>query len=139
MDVPWPLSLFAPMQFLKHFTIYLLTLSTLGSTLTVPLVYLDFEMRRDYIADTLCINREEPITVCRGSCYLELNLENKSQNQEAAPVSHGNLLTFFIQQLGAAEIEPTTPSVIDRLLTKHAEGKPIKISISVFHPPNGLV
>jgi hypothetical protein len=31
-------------------------------------------LNRQYIADVLCINKEEPITMCYGQCFLEKNL-----------------------------------------------------------------
>ncbi|MEL7003798.1 MAG: hypothetical protein AAFN93_13830 [Bacteroidota bacterium] len=48
----------------------------------VPLIHLDFELRRDYIAEVLCINRDEPITVCGGSCFLSDQLERASDHQK---------------------------------------------------------
>ena len=34
-----------------------------------------FEINRDYIAKVLCINRDEPITMCHGQCFLDRNLD----------------------------------------------------------------
>jgi hypothetical protein len=36
----------------------------------MPLLYLDFEIRRDYIVANLCENRDRPIMNCNGKCYL---------------------------------------------------------------------
>ena len=33
-----------------------------------------FNLNRDYIAKVLCINKEEPITMCYGQCFLKRNL-----------------------------------------------------------------
>jgi hypothetical protein len=34
-----------------------------------------FHMNREYIAEVLCINKEEPITMCYGQCFLDKNLD----------------------------------------------------------------
>ena len=49
----------------------------------IPLVYLDFEIRRDYIAEVLCVKKDEPITVCGGQCFLNNQLEQARQQQES--------------------------------------------------------
>jgi hypothetical protein len=33
-----------------------------------------FQANRDYIAEVLCINKEKPITLCHGQCFLDRNL-----------------------------------------------------------------
>ncbi len=42
-----------------------------------------FKINQAYIAANLCINRFEAIPVCKGSCYLEnqLNLDQKQQQK----------------------------------------------------------
>ncbi|UTW62327.1 hypothetical protein KFE98_20365 [bacterium SCSIO 12741] len=37
--------------------------------------FVDFKINQDYIAEVLCINRNEPITMCYGQCYLVDQLE----------------------------------------------------------------
>ena len=34
-----------------------------------------FDLNRDYIAEVLCINKEEPLTICHGQCFLNKNLK----------------------------------------------------------------
>lgn len=33
-----------------------------------------FQAHRDYIAEVLCVNKEEPMTMCYGQCFLDRNL-----------------------------------------------------------------
>jgi hypothetical protein len=33
-----------------------------------------FQANRDYIAEALCVNREKPMTLCMGQCFLDRNL-----------------------------------------------------------------
>jgi hypothetical protein len=34
-----------------------------------------FQLNREYVAEVLCINKEKPITMCYGKCFLENNLK----------------------------------------------------------------
>ncbi len=40
----------------------------------IPLLYLDFEIRRDYIVANLCDNRNRPQLNCNGKCFLAKKL-----------------------------------------------------------------
>lgn len=127
------------MPFFKHLGVYVLILSTIGSTLTIPLVYLDFEMRREYIAEVLCINRDKPITVCGGTCYLKLNLEKSQPNSEATPASFANPISFFFQHVAKTDLNKSVALLEIDLFIRTTEGVPNKVSISIFQPPQGLV
>ena len=49
-------------------------------------ILVDFKIHQDYIAEVLCINRDEPITMCNGSCYLKDRLqEAEEKEQEQIP------------------------------------------------------
>lgn len=126
------------MPFFKHLAVSILILSTIGSTLTVPLVYLDFEMRRDYIAKVLCINRDKPITVCGGTCYLELNLEKSQRNSEAIPASFTSVMSFYFQEIEVTDFKKPVALKDQDLFIQTSEGTPNKISLAVFHPPQDL-
>jgi len=59
----------------------LLTLMLVKAWL-IPLVCLDYELRKEYIAKTLCVNRNKPILNCNGKCYLAKKLAAANQQQE---------------------------------------------------------
>ncbi len=47
-----------------------------------------FQMNRQYIAQVLCINREKPMSVCNGQCFLQQNLDiddPDTDDQSTAP------------------------------------------------------
>lgn len=49
----------------------------------IPLVYLDFEIRRDYIVANLCENRDKPILLCNGKCFLTKKLDQAQKQEES--------------------------------------------------------
>ena len=80
----------------RQILVYALILNIVGSTLMVPLIYLDFNLRREYIAKVLCINKEEPITICGGHCYLIKQLGKAGEQQEKeATTNHKSEILFF--------------------------------------------
>jgi hypothetical protein len=56
------------------------------NTMVIPLIYLDFETRKEYISEGLCINKTKPMTICGGKCYLASQLskaQDKHQDQQS--------------------------------------------------------
>jgi len=45
--------------------------------------YIDFELNREYIVQTLCIERDKEVNTCQGQCHLNKEIEkNTSQEEE---------------------------------------------------------
>jgi len=85
---------------MKQLVIYILIANTLASTFMAPIAVLDFELRRDYIEKVLCIERDKPISTCKGSCYLFKRLRNTTtppvqQNEKKDNASKLNISFFF--------------------------------------------
>lgn len=76
------------MVFKRYISLFLLFLISF-KLLVVPFVYLDFELRKEYIIQNLCENRFKPQLHCDGKCYLskqlhkvaEDNARNEAQKQ----------------------------------------------------------
>ncbi len=107
----------------------------------LPLVYLDFEVRRDYIVNYLCVNRDKPALNCNGKCYLAKRIaearEAEQQKTErsfifqlyeilAEPAGTGSSL--LPENMGFTEL--TTLPVY---YTSPLKGRlPV---LGIFHPP----
>jgi hypothetical protein len=75
--------------------------------MVIPLIYLDFETRKEYISEVLCINKTKPMTICGGKCYLVSQL-NKAQDKQQDQQSQSNTIiaiNFFFQYSQIDEIE----------------------------------
>ena len=44
------------------------------------LPYIEYAINKDYIAQNLCINRDNPHSCCQGKCYLEKQLKKSSDS-----------------------------------------------------------
>ncbi len=62
----------------RHIALFLFFLISL-KTLVVPFVYLDFELRKEHIIQTLCENRYKPQLHCDGKCYLAKQLQKVAE------------------------------------------------------------
>lgn len=51
-------------------------------SLMIPMIYLDFELRRDYISRNLCENRNRPQLNCDGKCYLAKKIAAAQEQEE---------------------------------------------------------
>ncbi len=47
----------------------------------MPLLYLDYELRKEFIIDNFCVNKDRPELHCDGKCYLATRLA-AAQEQE---------------------------------------------------------
>lgn len=125
------------MKALKHIVVYFLILNIIGSSLMVPLIYLDFELRRDYIAEVLCINRDEPITVCGGKCYLDLRLEQAAEQREQESQSNSRPVEiyFFNEERTTHKFSYVPGSEASPFLSYVAPGTPRTFAGDIFRPP----
>lgn len=107
------------------------------STFLMPLIYLDYEIRKDYIAEFLCIERDKPITVCYGSCVLSQNLQAAQDAKDDAEKLIPKEFTFYCNEQGSEAIgEATWQLLQDKLPLAYDEDVPSNIfNFDIFHPP----
>ncbi len=115
----------------------LLVFISLANTWLVPLIYLDFELRKEYIAKVLCIERDKPITVCGGSCYITKQLEKVSEQQEKEEKTNTPLFVFFFQKVPSVliDLSPGKLSELDYLAYQEPLYSEPYLS-GVYHPPS---
>ena len=67
-------------MFIKRHIAFFMLLLISFKILIVPFVYLDFELRKEYIVKNLCENRFTPQLHCDGKCYLAKQLHKVAQD-----------------------------------------------------------
>ena len=98
---------------------------------------LDFELNRDYIAKTLCINRTKPKSCCKGSCYLKKKLD-KTDKEEGSSTTNNkdrNEVLFFAEAKSTFNNYTTVFVTNQKHLLPNAENIPNNTAGAVFHPP----
>ena len=116
---------------------YLTLLGVLGSTLMIPLAYLDFELRKEYIQEVLCINREKPEIGCEGKCFLMKKLD-RAQDLPATDRQASNenfQLSFFTGIENQLHYEPVSSLKSVCFSGFMAPDFKSLFPNSIFHPP----
>jgi hypothetical protein len=101
-------------------------------------IYASFELNQEYIASTLCVNRDKPEINCNGKCYLSKKIkqaEEKEKKQELdglkKSLQESSLVkSFSSDDLISFEVQKDYfPTPVDDLLTGNSE---------ILHPPPSL-
>lgn len=95
-----------------------------------------FKINQDFIAENLCTNRFDEVALCKGSCYLEKQLNEEHKQQETVPDLKTVEITLFCQDVShdlshdalASDIKAFFPSGNDDFVTSEYLN-------SVFRPP----
>lgn len=96
-----------------------------------------FKLNQAYIASTLCVNRDKPMTMCGGSCYLKKKLEENHREDDPFPASRTNedrLLEFYSCAMLSVRPKACTQDqeqfhVYDEMLRSD------DVVAGIFHPP----
>ena len=107
----------------------------------MPLLYLDYELRKEFIIDNFCVNRNRPELHCDGKCYLATRLA-AAQEQEQQQAERSFMFKLLenitdCQNFFAAFSAPDQASD-ERALPIFRYVSPFfhKTALSgVFHPP----
>jgi hypothetical protein len=123
----------------NYIALLLLTLISV-KTILVPVVYLDFELRKDFIIKNLCENRFKPQLKCNGQCYLAKKLNKIAEDNATKETQKQSQSLKKIME----EVFETTPLFSYDLMVKNRSTKSIysyqlahyqSITFSIFHPP----
>lgn len=118
----------------RSFVAFSLIFMMLGANFSRFFIYAGFELNRNYIASTLCENRDKPQLHCNGKCYLMKKLKQaeekeKNQNRESQK-------NHFQEALITQKTKFTFQSQLLKVL--YAEELPFALprhSSVIFHPP----
>ncbi len=73
-----------------------------------------FEANREYIAEVLCVNKEKPITMCYGQCFLDRNLslaDDLTSQDSSAPTKAQVETSVFVNHAFEIELSNTNAEV----------------------------
>ncbi|MDQ1090421.1 hypothetical protein [Siphonobacter sp. SORGH_AS_1065] len=123
----------------KSISVVFFTGLLLLRTLMVPLILMDFELRHDYIASELCVNRDKPQLHCDGKCYLAKKLKAAQDSEEKE--ASGRLLSQLLEvpaQLTQTHITFHCPTVSSEPINStftYLCFFPSSLPTDIFRPP----
>jgi hypothetical protein len=100
-----------------------------------------FHLNRDYIAQVLCINKERPITMCYGQCFLERSLDladDTNTDQDAVPVGKDKVY-FPVFLVSNISHPATSVSEFEADHSPYVVGSSSNHISAPFHPPTLLL
>lgn len=127
------------MKFKSHIALFLLVLISV-KTLLVPVVYLDFELRRDFIIQNLCENRFKPQLRCKGQCYLAKKLhkideDNATKETQRQGQSIKKIMEEVFAEAPIFSCEWSVKTLSKKSIYSYQLAHSEHIVSSLFHPP----
>ena len=122
----------------KQFFAFLLLIALIGSCCSRFFIYAGFEVNKDYIAKTLCVNVSKPWMHCNGKCYFKKKVQQAEQNEknEAAKERLSSLSLSFFHNHADISFQPAlTKRTLNILVFKYSCNYNSLSVGSVFHPP----
>lgn len=107
------------------------------NAISATLIFLDYELRKDFIAEVLCINKNEPEFRCAGSCHLKKNLQNTQNAQTENPDKIQNFQFEFIATVLPRIISETMAIFVPKQPANFADcsGFYPSVAFDFFRPP----
>jgi hypothetical protein len=121
-----------------RYEVLLLTALLLVRVLVVPVIFLDFELRRDYIAQHLCENRNRPELHCNGQCYLAKQLkvtQEREQSEKSQQFGQYLFETPFVAALTTLSLSDLGGTESRTSLPPYRAFAPTTERAAPFHPP----
>ena len=121
---------------LKYPATILLILLMALQTFSKWCLILEYQVNRDYIAKTLCVNRSRPSCCCHGKCYLNKKMAADESSQQA-PGKGGQKEESPLQVLSSINQLPElhTSATIAINPTRYLHSPSQEYIFSVFQPP----
>lgn len=129
-------------KFIHQITALFLTFVLLANNINNVVIVTDFVINQDFIARTLCIQKEEQ-KGCNGKCYLKNQLEEASNQDQNQPLQLQNTtkLSCFILTDKALSINTKSTFIHQKknLFFFKQDLIPIQFVFEIIHPPEILV
>ncbi|WP_413512391.1 hypothetical protein [Myroides odoratus] len=122
---------------MKKSVLLLLLLSFIYQNTSSFWILTSFYINQTYIAENICINRFDAIPICYGSCYLQQELSQDSDNKRELPVFKSKEIQPLFSQFQGYEpyvvaLVPTDQTVYP---SYHNTLTHTTFIFSVFQPP----
>lgn len=120
---------------LKRLTAWFLIFTVFTANFSWLLVYAGFKINQQYIAATLCENRDKPSMHCNGQCYLRKQLNKTADSQQ----NKGMITKVEVVFTPADPIVPVyTPAAMKKVYFQYNSTFISRNTGSVFQPPRIL-
>ncbi len=123
----------------RRVTALFLVAAMLMTSFTRFFIYAGFELNQEYIAKTLCVNRDKPELHCNGKCYLS-NKIKQAEEKEKRTERENQRKSFQEAAFEVKKFEPLPPVWLlqARFAVHRTSDLPQGVS-EILHPPPRLL
>jgi hypothetical protein len=120
---------------MKHLVAIIFGVGILFQTLSTGIIFLNFQIQKDFISKNLCAKKTVNNNSCKGSCHLKKQLK---ENESKEPSPAGTLkelkeAQMFCQPITSFGFQPILP--INEEFIRFSVTYASLNATSVFHPP----
>lgn len=101
-------------------------------------ILVDFKVNQDFITEVLCINKDTPIAMCYGKCYLSKRLkkaDEQEQNQSPKNVKDKIEIVLFLHHASTNVLNVNLPDEKITLSKYKTDFHDSSFIASIFRPP----
>jgi hypothetical protein len=123
----------------RQFLTYTLIASLLLQLFSREAIVMSFELNREFIAKTLCENRDRPQLNCDGQCYLAKKLKaqhDREDRETTERIQNMPVLTLFCADLFSFAFADAPGDATSSLPTSYYQQSPYAAPLhGIFQPP----
>lgn len=129
------------MNVIRSIAAVVLVINIVISTLTIPYLYFNFRLNRQYIAKVFCVNRDKPITVCGGQCYLNNQVKKVNEQRGKGEFTLDNrlMVVFFNSILVPVDFSRSAKLLSGFPVPQDFNDLPSSFLSDIFHPPQQVI
>lgn len=121
---------------MKHGISIALLLTFLLPSIIKVWILIDFKINQDYIAEVLCINKDEPKTGCGGKCYLSSQLKKQEEKEhEQVPLNSSDKIEILFVKEFMPEMNIQINVEDQKKRTHYLNKYTFQYLDQIFHPP----
>lgn len=129
------------MNFKKKIIGLSLLVSVALKMLMAPIIFANYELRKDFIINNYCVNKNRPEMHCDGKCYLAKQIKKADQDDEKQATNRFISELFSIESISGKPIDvyfsviPFITKTLSYIYSTNCFY--YKAYSSIFHPPQG--
>lgn len=120
---------------LRQCTALFLLAAFMASTFSRAIIVADFYANQDYIARTLCVNRNNPAMHCAGRCQLCKRLNNDTRQDQNNPERRAEIKEVLFLGSSAFLLKAPHLTEINLPYGAAADRDPVDRATAIDHPP----
>ncbi len=122
---------------MKQLLVISLSILILSGTSKDVAIYAAFKFNQSYIAEFLCINKEQPQLKCNGKCQLKDQLEESKEKESETPIPFSESKQFPVYLVSLEKPNSDLVPVHDQGIAVSLKTNVLRDGFldAIFHPP----